>query len=102
MATFAPLMSINALISCFRKRTGQVSKVDATRITKQKWEVRGARPLGAWIPRLFFWPYFHSTQGVQKILEALYPFLFPFTPRPYLEIENGTVIEKNMKTFFLP
>jgi glycosyltransferase involved in cell wall biosynthesis len=101
MAKYAPLMSMNVLTSCFRKRAGQTSKVDAGRITEHKWKARGRRPLGAWIPRLFFWPYFHSSRSVQKILEELYPFLFPFTPRPYLAIENGTVVEKNMKTFYV-
>ncbi len=101
MAKYAELTSIDAPLSCFRKRAGQDSRVNADRLLAQKKQARGPRPLGAWIPRLFFWPYFHTSRGVQKILEALYPFLFPFTPRPYLTIEEGCVVQKNMKTFYI-
>ncbi|MCX6819788.1 MAG: glycosyltransferase [Candidatus Adlerbacteria bacterium] len=101
MATYAPLWSINAPTSSFRKRDGQDSRIHAVRLLEQKKQARGKRPLGAWIPRLFFWPYFHSSKKIQCALEALYPFLFPFYPRPYLELENGTVVEKNMNTFYV-
>jgi len=101
MAKYATLWSINIPVSSFRKREGQDSRINAGRLLAQKKQARGKRPLGAWIPRFFFWPYFHSSRGIQKILENLYPYLFPFTPRHYLEIQNGTVIEKNMKTFYV-
>ncbi|MEI6863757.1 MAG: glycosyltransferase [Candidatus Adlerbacteria bacterium] len=101
MARFEHLISMNVPISCFRKREGQQSRLGFTQSLEQRWEARGKRPIGAWIPRLFFWPYFHSPQSIKKILEKLYPFIFPFTPRPYLEIQNGSVVQKNMKTFFV-
>jgi glycosyltransferase involved in cell wall biosynthesis len=101
MAKYASLTSIDMPVSCFRKRAGQDSRVNAERLIMQKKQARGPRPLLAWIPRLFFWPYFHSSRRIQTILEVLYPFLFPFTPRPYLTIEHGTVVEKRMKTFYL-
>ena len=101
MAKYAPLWSLNVPISSFRKREGQDSRANAGRLLAQKKQARGPRPLGAWIPRFFFWPYFHGPRAVQIILEGLYPFLFPFTSRPYLELENGTVVQKNMKTFYV-
>ena len=101
MAKYADLWSLNVPVSSFRKRAGQDSRVNAERLLAQKKQARGPRPLRAWIPRLFFWPYFHSSKNTQQILERLYPFFFPFTPRPYLEIQNGTVVQKNMKTFYL-
>lgn len=102
MAKYASLTSLNVPISCFRKRAGQDSRVNAERLIAQKKQARGPRPLGAWIPRLFFWPFFHTSRKVQRVLERIYPFLFPLTPRPYLSIEHGTVVERQMKTFYLP
>jgi len=93
---------MDVFISCFRKREGQDSRVNADRLLAQKKQARGKRPLGAWVPRLFFWPYFHVSRNVQKILDHMYPFLFPFTPRPYLSIENDRVVERKMKTFYIP
>lgn len=102
MAKYAPLMSLDVPISCFRKRPGQDSRVNADRLLAQKKQARGKRPLGAWIPRLFFWPYFHTSRKIQRVLERLYPFFFPFTPRPYIALENGTVVERQMATFYIP
>ncbi len=102
MAKYASLMSIDARISCFRKRAGQDSRVNADRLLAQKKQARGKRPLGAWIPRLFFWPYFHASRKIQKLLDPLYPIFFPFTPRPYLAIENGKVEEHRMRSFYIP
>ncbi|MBY0472780.1 glycosyltransferase [Patescibacteria group bacterium] len=102
MAKYAPLMSVDVYTSCFRKREGQDSRVNAVRLLAQKKQARGRRPLGAWIPRLFFWPYFHVPRNFQKTLDLVYPFLFPLTPRPYLSVENGTVVERQMKTFYIP
>lgn len=102
MAKYAPLMSIDAPISCFRKRAGQDSRVNADRLLAQKKQARGKRPLGAWIPRLFFWPYFHASRKIQKLFDPLYPILFPLTPRPYLIIENGKVAECRMRSFYIP
>lgn len=102
MATYSPLMSIDAPISCFRKRAGQDSRVNADRLLAQKKQARGKRPLGAWIPRLFFWPYFHAPRTIQKLLDRLYPIVFPLTPRPYVIIENGTVVERRMRSFYIP
>lgn len=101
MAKFAPLWSLNAPVSSFRKREGQDSRANAGRLLAQKKQAREQRPLGAWVPRLFFWPYFHSSKHIRTILELLYPFLFPFTLRPYVEIGNGTVVQKNMRTFYV-
>lgn len=101
MAEYASLVSLDAPISCFRKRAGQDSRVNSERLLAQKKQARGPRPLGAWIPRLFFWPYFHMSRSAQRKLDLIYPILFPFTPRPYLKLEHGTVVEKKMKTFYL-
>jgi glycosyltransferase involved in cell wall biosynthesis len=101
MAKYAPLMSLNAPISRFRKRAGQDSRVNAARLLAQKRQARGPRPLGAWVPRLFFWPYFHAPRPIQRFLEILYPFVFPWTPRPYFSLKCDTVVEKQMPTFYI-
>lgn len=99
MARYASLMILDVPTSFFRKRAGQDSRVNAVRLIEQKKQARGPRPLGAWVPRLFFWPYHHAPRSIQKILETLYPFFFSLTPRPYLKIEGDTIREFNMKTF---
>lgn len=100
-AKFAPLWTINAPISCFRKREGQDSRANAHRLLQQKLDARGGRPLGAWIPRLFFWPYFHAPDSWKIFFEWLYPIIFPFRKREYIEIEGGTLAKHTMKSFFI-
>lgn len=101
MAKHASLMTTNAPISCFRKRAGQDSRINSARLLSQKASARPTRPLGAWIPRLFFWPYFHAPESFRPLFESLYRYVFPFKSRRYIEIEKGVLIEKNMTSFVL-
>lgn len=100
MAKYAPLWSINASISAFRKREGQDSRANHERLITQKKTARPRRPLGAWIPRLFFFPYF-NIPVLQPILRKLYPYIFFYKSRKYLEKENGRWIIKTMQSFSL-
>jgi glycosyltransferase involved in cell wall biosynthesis len=98
-AQVAPLWSINAPFSCFRKRAGQDSRVNAARLLEQKIRARGPRPLAALIPRLFFWPYFHVPAPIRPLFEFLYPIVFPFRSRKYLSIEGDRISIREMPTF---
>ena len=98
-AKYASLWSIDASFSCFRKREGQDSRVNAERLEAQKRQARGGRPLLAYIPRLFFWPYYHSPAKLKPLFDALYPYVFPFTSREYLVREGDTIKKRTMKTF---
>jgi glycosyltransferase involved in cell wall biosynthesis len=101
MARFAPLWSVDAPFSCFRKREGQDSRVNATRLLAQKAQARGPRPLGAWIPRLFFWPYMNLSKNLHPLLDALYPVLFFYKSRTYLSAEEDAIVKRTMPTFYI-
>lgn len=101
MAKHAKLTSVDAAFSCFRKREGQDSRANATRLLAQKAQARGKRPLLAWIPRLFFWPYFNLSPKLHPLLDALYPILFFYKDRSYLSVEGGTIVKRHMPTFYL-
>ncbi len=100
MAKYARLWSINASISAFRKREGQDSRANHSRLIAQKKAARPKRPLRAWIPRLFFYPYF-NLPALQPSLRKLYPYIFFYKSRTYLEKENGVWVKKTMPTFSL-
>lgn len=100
MAKYARLWSINVPISSFRKREGQDSRANHDRLIAQKKSARPTRPLGAWIPRLFFYPYF-NIPVLQPLLRRLYPIFFFYKSRLYLEKENGVWVKKTMPTFSL-
>ena len=102
MATYARLWSINAPISAFRKREGQDSRANSERLIRQKKQARGKRPLLAWIPRLFFYPYHHVSRRIQIYMEKLYPYVFPFRSREYIEVENESLTKKIMPSFSIP
>lgn len=100
-AKYAPLWNIDASFSCFRKRAGQDSRVNAVRLLEQKNQARGTRPLAAFIPRLFFWPYYHVPAFMRPLFEYIYPILFPFRSRAYLSIEGDDIVMRTMPTFHL-
>lgn len=100
MAKYARLWSINAPISSFRKREGQDSRANHDRLIAQKKMARPTRPLGAWAPRLFFYPYF-NIPTLQPLLRALYPLVFFYKSRLYLEKEDGVWVKKTMASFSL-
>lgn len=95
------LWNVNADVSCYRKHTGQDGQKNSERLLKQKRESRGGRPLGAWLPRLFFYPYLNGPTFLQPLFVRLYPLLFPFHSRKYIEIEDGKPVQKTMSSFFL-
>ena len=99
MAKYAPLWSINAPISAFRKREGQDSRLNHDRLMAQKHLARPKRPLSAWIPRLFFYPYYHLPESLKPLMESLYKVFFPFRSREYLDFENGKIVKKKMSSF---
>lgn len=90
-AKHARLWSVNAETSMFRKRGEQDSRLYAQRGRAFMWEAReGARPLSAWLPRAFFYPYFNvAPPRVQKFMERLYPWLFPTHSLTYIEMKEG-------------
>jgi glycosyltransferase involved in cell wall biosynthesis len=96
-AKHAPLWILDAPISCFRKREGQISK-GIEKYKKEQWYARGKRPLGAWIPRLFFYPYFHFSQ-FERIMEHFYPILFPHKKRVYIALNHGKATLRTMPSF---
>lgn len=100
MAKYARLWSINAPISAFRKREGQDSRANHDRLIAQKKSARPTRPLFAWIPRLYFFP-FYRFPALQPILKRLYPVFFPFKSRKYLENRDGAFVIKTMSSFSL-
>lgn len=102
-AKHARLWTVNAPVSLYRKQPGQDSQVNAARCRQQMWEARGnKRPLAAWIPRFFFYPYYHIVPSfLQPFMEKLYPVLFPHHPREYFEIENGKPTKQTMPSFVL-
>ncbi|MEI6863756.1 MAG: glycosyltransferase [Candidatus Adlerbacteria bacterium] len=100
MAKYARLWSINAPISAFRKRAGQDSRANHNRLLAQKKAARPKRPLLAWVPRLFFWPYF-NIPVLQPLLKKLYPYIFFYRSRDYLEKEGGVWVIKTMPSFSL-
>jgi glycosyltransferase involved in cell wall biosynthesis len=97
MAQYAAPIPLEAHISSFMRREGQLH-LDG-RYQKEQRAIRPHRPLRAWIPRLFFWPYYHFPLFMRPMFEALYPVLFWSYPRNYLVVEDGKVIEKKMPTF---
>ncbi len=100
MAKYTRLWSVDVPISCFRKREGQDSRSNHDRLIAQKKSARPQRPFGAWIPRLFFWPYYRFSE-FQPVLRKLYRFTFPFKDRAYLAKENGVWVKKVMSSFSL-
>ena len=100
MAKYARLWSADVAISCFRKRMGQDSRANHDRLIAQKKSARPHRPLGAWIPRFFFWPYYRFP-ALGPTLRKAYRFAFPFKDRTYLAKENGAWVKKTMSSFSL-
>lgn len=103
LAKYARLWSVNVPVSYFRKRASQDSRINAKRCKEQMWETRGnKRPLLAWIPRFFFYPYYHIVPSAfRPYMEKLYPLLFPYHSREYFEIESGKPVKRIMRSFIL-
>lgn len=99
MAKYAAPLALNAHISNFMKREGQLHSDG--RYKREQIAARPRRPLGAWAARSFFWPYNHAPKSWQPALASLYPLMFPFHKREYVEMENGTPIKRRMKSFFV-
>ncbi len=102
-AKYAQLWTIDATVSLYRKQPGQDSVVNAARCRKQMWEVRrNKRPLIAWMPRFYFYPYFHLVPAALKpFMEKLYPVFFPHHPREYITFENAKPVKRVMQSFVL-
>ncbi len=100
-AKHARLWNVNADVSCYRKHAGQDGQANSDRLLRQKRESRGGRPLGAWLPRFFFYPFLHSPKSLEPLFRALYPIVFPFHSREYIEMEAGKPVKKTMPSFFL-
>lgn len=77
-AKLAPLWTLKARISCFRKREGQLSK-NVSKYKLEQWNIRPQRNLRAFIARSFFALESRITAfapRTEKIFLTLYPFLF--------------------------
>lgn len=99
MAKHASLWSVNARISLFRKREGQISK-DITKYKKEQWEARPHRPIRAWPPRLFFSPWSRLGLRFHRLFVRLYPFVFPLCNASYFEVTaDGTAVKKPFTSF---
>lgn len=101
MAKHAPLWSLNARISNFRKREGQLSKG----IQKYKGEQRDARPrrgLDAWKARLFFSPQSRVTArfpGTERFFTVLYPVFFGAPREEYISVDGGSLSKRKMLSY---
>lgn len=98
MAQHAPLLSLNAPISIFRKREGQISKG----IAKYKKEQRDARPrrsLKAWSARLFFTPQSRLIPHFQNFFQKVYSLLYMSKPYTYLERTPTGIQQRHFITY---
>jgi glycosyltransferase involved in cell wall biosynthesis len=102
-ARYARLWSVNAPMSLFRKRPDQGTKTVAAYCLEKMWEARGGRrPLRAWGPRLFFYPYYHVVPvRVRPLMEWCYRFVFRKHSREYIDFENGAPVMRTMDSFTL-
>ena len=99
MASHAAPLALNAHISNFMRREGQLH-LDGTYFGEQV-RARPHRSATAWLARLYFWPYFHIPTSWRPMFEKLYPFFFPIHPRNYATEENGRIVQKTMPSFVL-
>jgi glycosyltransferase involved in cell wall biosynthesis len=99
MAKHAAPLSLNAHVSNFMKREGQLH-TDG-RYKKEQLAARPRRPLSAWLAKAFFVPYNHTPKSLQPFAASLYPLFFPFHSRSYVSLENGKPILRNMPSFFV-
>lgn len=103
-AEYTPLWSINASISNFRKRAGQLSK-DVSAYKKEQWTIRPKRSFMAWRCRVFFSFQSRVTSALPSLrsfFPSLYPFFFPGKRSTYIEIVNGEPIKKESTTYLIP
>jgi glycosyltransferase involved in cell wall biosynthesis len=70
------LFVVNAKISCFRKRPGQLSK-DVAKYKSEQRKVRPKRPEGSWRVRLFFASMARIGLWSEPLYLLLYPYVFP-------------------------
>lgn len=99
-ANHAPLWSLNASISNFMKRQGQISKNIKKYKSEQK-EIRPRRSINAWKARLFFSPWSRLGCVFQPFFLWLYPLFFMRRPYEYIAIDNGRPIKRRANTFII-
>lgn len=92
MAKYAPLWSLNAPISSFRKREGQISK-DVKKYKGEQRQVRPTKSLTAWKVRSFFSPQSRivgTFPALESLFLKLYKLAFLGSDDKYIEIVSGT------------
>ncbi len=96
------LWSLNIPISCFRKRSGQISK-GVVQYKREQTLCRPVKSLTGWRVRLFFSPRAHIIKRLPKMENVflfIYPILFPFVSKAYyLEVENHVVVKKPTRQY---
>ena len=103
-AWHTPLITVDAPISFFRKREGQLSR-DISRYRNEQISIRPKRPLIAWVARFFFSP--------QSRLSSTLPFLSPvfrliysvavlsYHPYYYIHYSPATLVLKRAYSFII-
>ncbi len=94
-ARLAPLWSLQALVSSFRKRHGQLSR-DIARYKTEQHAIRPKRTLLAWCARLFFGAQARLSalyRPAEPLFARLYPYVFRRT-QAYLTYRAGQIVKK--------
>lgn len=101
----APLVSLNAPISYFRKRAGQMSK-DVAGYKKEQYAIRPRRGLLAMWCRVFFAGRARITRmfpNTEPLFMLLYPLFFLFTTRvEYMNIRDGVPKLRQTNKYVIP
>ncbi len=97
-AKITPLWSLNALISSFRKREGQLSSNMGPYREEQR-KVSQEEGFATALVKLFFWIRTKIPQQIKGLYDILYPLVFWQRNRYYVDIDEqgDTVIRKTSK-----
>lgn len=103
-ARYAPLWSLNAPISSFRKRQGQLSK-DVNAYKNEQREIRPTRSVTGWRSRIFFSLQSRLSRFIPataSLFPRLYPLFFPGRSSDYLEPIQGRLEKRKTDTYLVP
>ncbi len=100
-AKHTTLVSLNTPVSYFRRREGQLSK-DVSRYKREQKIIRPEKSFTAWRVRIFFSAQSRLVRkfpSLEKFFVKFYPLFFIQKPLTYLEIKDGEVVRREIKTF---
>jgi glycosyltransferase involved in cell wall biosynthesis len=89
-AKYTPLWSLDAPLSCFRKRQGQLSEDSKTYQKEQKIIVPPLKDFNTFIIRAFFWFRMKAPASFEPFLFRLYKIVFQKRNRFYVKMKNSS------------